>query len=138
MCVCAISSNSVEQFWRIRFSMVCITSAMFKSALSINLLLIYMAPPLEQTLITLNQGLFVCNIQECCSVVLEKKIFKGLHSICYVQIVFGYYYFQSILRSREIPMLFPRPKRMASDMKFIRCGLRRIHCIGTIEYSHFI
>ena len=62
MCVCAISQNSVEQFWRIRFSKVCIAIAMFKLALAINLLLIYAAPPFEQTLITDNQGLFVCNI----------------------------------------------------------------------------
>ena len=65
---------------------------MFKFALAINLLLMWVEPPFEQTLITHNQGLFVCNIEDFCSVVLEKKIFKGLHSICYVQIVFGYYF----------------------------------------------
>ena len=32
---------------------------MFKLALAINLLLMYVAPPFEQTLITHNQGLFV-------------------------------------------------------------------------------
>ena len=36
---CAISQNSVDQFWRIRFSKVYITIAMFKLALAINLLL---------------------------------------------------------------------------------------------------
>ena len=45
--------------WRIRFSKVCITIAMFKLALAINLLLMEVAPPFEQTLITHNQGLFV-------------------------------------------------------------------------------
>ena len=36
------------------------------------------APPFEQTLITHTQGLFVCNTEEFCQAVLEKKIFKGL------------------------------------------------------------
>ena len=30
------------------------------------------------------------------SVVFEKKIFKVLHSICYVQIVFGYYFANNV------------------------------------------
>ena len=47
------------QFWRIRFSKVCITIAMFKLALAINLLKMYEAPPFEQTY---NQGLFECNM----------------------------------------------------------------------------
>ena len=33
--LCAISKNSVEQFWRIRLSKICITIAMFKLALAI-------------------------------------------------------------------------------------------------------
>ena len=33
----------------------------------------------------------MCNILEFCQVVLEKKIFKGLHQISYILIVFGYY-----------------------------------------------
>ena len=37
------------------------------------------APPIEQTLITHAQGLFVCNILEFCEAALEKKIFKDLH-----------------------------------------------------------
>ena len=39
-----------------------------------------MAPPFEQTLIRHTQGLLVCNIEEFCSVVSEKKIFKGLEN----------------------------------------------------------
>ena len=74
--LCAISKNFVEQFWRIRFPKVCITIAMFKLALAINFLIMLVAPPFEQTLITHNQGLFICNIQEFC-LILEKKIFKG-------------------------------------------------------------
>ena len=50
----------------------------------------------RQTLITHTQGLFVCYIQEFCWAVLEKKIFKGLHLICYIQIVFGYYFATNI------------------------------------------
>ena len=34
--------------------------------------------------------------QEFCLVVLEKKIFKGLHQISYVQIVFGYYFANNV------------------------------------------
>ena len=55
-----------------------------------------MAPPFEQTLITHAQGLFVCNILEFCSVVWEKKMFKGLHKINYVQILFGYYFADNV------------------------------------------
>ena len=55
-----------------------------------------MAPPFEQTLITLSQGLFICNIKEFCSAVLEKKIFKGfaLNQLC--SIVFGYYFTNNV------------------------------------------
>ena len=70
---------------------------MFKLALAVNLLLMLAAPSFKQTLITHNQGLFVCNILEFCSVVLEKKIFKGLHQIFFVQIVFGYYHISPIM-----------------------------------------
>ena len=70
--------------------------AMSKLALAINLMLMKATPPFEQTLITHNQGLFVCNIQEFCSVVFEKKIFKGLHSVCYVRIIFGYYFANNV------------------------------------------
>ena len=69
---------------------------MFKLALAINLLLMYETSPFEQTLITHNRGLFVCNILEFCSVVLEKKSFKGLHQIFYVQIVFGHYFANNV------------------------------------------
>ena len=69
---------------------------MFKLALTINLLLMYTASPFEQTLITHNQRLFVCSIKEFYSLVLEKKIFKGLHQIFYVQIVFGYYFAKTV------------------------------------------
>ena len=55
-----------------------------------------MAPPFEQTLITHNQGLFVCNIQEFYSVILEKKIFKGSHQLFYVQIFLGYYFANNV------------------------------------------
>ena len=50
-----------------------------------------MASPIKQTLIKHFQGLFECDIQEFCVSVL-KKIYKGLHKICYVQIVFGHYF----------------------------------------------
>ena len=55
-----------------------------------------MAPPFEQNLITHTQGLFLCNILEFCGAVLEKKIFKGVHKIFCVQIVFGYYYVNNV------------------------------------------
>ena len=55
-----------------------------------------MAPPFEQTLITHTQGLFVCNIEEFGQVVLENKIFKDLHHIFYVQIIFDYYFANNV------------------------------------------
>ena len=55
-----------------------------------------LVPPFEQTRITHTKGLFVCNIYEFCSVVFEKKIFKGLHEFCNVQIVFGYYFANNV------------------------------------------
>ena len=56
----------------------------------------WVAPPFEQTLITPAQGLFICNIEEFYSVVLEKKIFKGFALNNYVQIVFGYYFANNV------------------------------------------
>ena len=60
------------------------------------LLLVQVVPPFEQTLTTYTQGLFVCKIKEFCSVVSEKKIFKILHYINCVQIVFGYYFADNV------------------------------------------
>ena len=55
-----------------------------------------MVPPFEQAFIRHMKGLFICNIEEFYSVVLEKKIFKGLHYINYVQIVFVYYFADNV------------------------------------------
>ena len=55
-----------------------------------------MAPPFEQTLITHIEGLLGYNISEFRQVVLEKKIFKGLHQIWNFQIVFGYYFANNV------------------------------------------
>ena len=48
-------------------------------------------PPLE-TLITITQGLFVCNILKLCLVVFEKKIFEDLISR---NQIFVFFYIQS-------------------------------------------
>ena len=71
-------------------SKVCIEFSMFKLSLAIISPIMQVAPPFEQTLITHTQGPCVCNIIEFCQVVLEKNIFKGLHQIFDVQIVFGW------------------------------------------------
>ena len=44
------------------FQMFCIKLTMFKLFLTIISLIMYVAPPLEQSLIRHNPGLFVCNI----------------------------------------------------------------------------
>ena len=64
--LCAISKNSVEQFWRRRFLNVCTTFAMFTLSFAIISQIIQVVPSFEQTLITHTQGLFVCNIREFC------------------------------------------------------------------------
>ena len=60
----ATSNNSVKQFWRRR---VCNKFSLFKMSLAINLPIMYLAAPFEQTLITHTQRLFVCNIKEFCT-----------------------------------------------------------------------
>ena len=54
--------NSVEYFQRKRFSKICIKFARFKLSLAIDLPIMEVPPPFEQTSITLTQGHFVCNI----------------------------------------------------------------------------
>ena len=66
------------------------------------------APPFQQTRITHTQGLFVCNIEQFCSVVLKKKIFKGLHSVCYVQIIFGYCFTNNVGGATNFNNTYPR------------------------------
>ena len=44
--------------------------AMFKLSLAVILQIMQVAPPLEQTTITWNQGILGYNIPECCQVVL--------------------------------------------------------------------
>ena len=56
--MCAISKNSVEHFWR----SFALNFAMFKLSLAINLPIMEVVPPFEQTIFTQTQGLFVCNI----------------------------------------------------------------------------
>ena len=65
---------------------------MFKLSLATISPIMQMAPPFEQTLIRNTQGLFVCDILEFCSVVLEKKIFKGLVKRNHI---FAFFNFQS-------------------------------------------
>ena len=56
----------------------------------------YVAPPFEQTLFTHIQN-FLCAISKnSVERVLEKKILKGLCKMCYIQIVFGYYFCDNV------------------------------------------
>ena len=69
----------LSSFGEKHFERFCIKLTMFKLFFAIISPIIQMASPFEQTLIRHTQGLFECNILEFCSVVWEKKIFKGLH-----------------------------------------------------------
>ena len=54
----------------------------------------------------------MCNIR----VLLEKKIFKGLHYICYVQIVFGCYFYDNVGQTliKHTQGLFVRLRTLSS------------------------
>ena len=52
---------------------------MFKLSLAIISAIMWVPTPFEESVITHTQGLFVCNIQVFCRVILKMKIFKGLH-----------------------------------------------------------
>ena len=56
----------------------------------------YVAPPFEQTLFTHIQNYLRAISKNSVERVLEKKILKGVCKVCYIQIVFGYYFYDNV------------------------------------------
>ena len=55
----------------------------------------YVAPPFKQTLFTHIQNYLCAISKNSVETVLEKKILKGLCKMCYIQIDFGYYFYDN-------------------------------------------
>ena len=56
----------------------------------------YVAPPFKQTLFTHIQNYLCAISKNSVERVLKKKILKGLYKMCYIQIVFGYYFYDNV------------------------------------------